>query len=198
MAASDAGATIDSSTSTASCWTMRTFSQPAARRCAAAARRRRADGPRCRRSRRAGAAAAIAAVALPMPKPISTASGATRPNTARSRPAAATNGNDEARRQRRERACLPGPIRPARTTKLRMRGGGAAPASSGSGVQLSLIDFTRRASARARRSLPIIAAAGGCSSMVERQLPKLHTRVRFPSPAPKTPPIPPRMHLLAQ
>ena len=25
----------------------------------------------------------------------------------------------------------------------------------------------------------------GCSSMVERQLPKLHTRVRFPSPAPK-------------
>jgi hypothetical protein len=24
----------------------------------------------------------------------------------------------------------------------------------------------------------------GCSSMVERQLPKLHTRVRFPSPAP--------------
>ena len=25
---------------------------------------------------------------------------------------------------------------------------------------------------------------GGCSSMVERQLPKLHTRVRFPSPAP--------------
>jgi cytochrome oxidase Cu insertion factor (SCO1/SenC/PrrC family) len=27
-------------------------------------------------------------------------------------------------------------------------------------------------------------AARGCSSMVERQLPKLHTRVRFPSPAP--------------
>ena len=26
----------------------------------------------------------------------------------------------------------------------------------------------------------------GCSSMVERQLPKLHTRVRFPSPAPVT------------
>jgi hypothetical protein len=25
----------------------------------------------------------------------------------------------------------------------------------------------------------------GRSSMVERQLPKLHTRVRFPSPAPK-------------
>src|SRR5690606_18210770 len=29
-----------------------------------------------------------------------------------------------------------------------------------------------------------IAADSGCSSMVERQLPKLHTRVRFPSPAP--------------
>jgi hypothetical protein len=27
-------------------------------------------------------------------------------------------------------------------------------------------------------------APRGCSSMVERQLPKLHTRVRFPSPAP--------------
>ena len=26
----------------------------------------------------------------------------------------------------------------------------------------------------------------GCSSMVERQLPKLHTRVRFPSPAPES------------
>ena len=30
----------------------------------------------------------------------------------------------------------------------------------------------------------------GCSSMVERQLPKLHTRVRFPSPAPITVPRP--------
>jgi hypothetical protein len=30
----------------------------------------------------------------------------------------------------------------------------------------------------------IIRALRGCSSMVERQLPKLHTRVRFPSPAP--------------
>jgi hypothetical protein len=29
------------------------------------------------------------------------------------------------------------------------------------------------------------AAHCGCSSMVERQLPKLHTRVRFPSPAPR-------------
>src|SRR3954453_16332271 len=28
------------------------------------------------------------------------------------------------------------------------------------------------------------APGGGCSSMVERQLRKLHTRVRFPSPAP--------------
>src|SRR5688572_25570170 len=28
----------------------------------------------------------------------------------------------------------------------------------------------------------------GCSSMAERQLPKLHTRVRFPSPAPPFPP----------
>lgn len=31
---------------------------------------------------------------------------------------------------------------------------------------------------------PYNAACCGCSSMVERQLPKLHTRVRFPSPAP--------------
>src|SRR5690242_13149712 len=29
-----------------------------------------------------------------------------------------------------------------------------------------------------------IAGPRGCSSMAERQLPKLHTRVRFPSPAP--------------
>src|SRR3954468_22774120 len=29
-----------------------------------------------------------------------------------------------------------------------------------------------------------IPADRGCSSMAERQLPKLHTRVRFPSPAP--------------
>ena len=29
----------------------------------------------------------------------------------------------------------------------------------------------------------------GCSSMVERQLPKLHTRVRFPSPAPAFAPL---------
>ena len=29
-----------------------------------------------------------------------------------------------------------------------------------------------------------VSLTGGCSSMVERQLPKLHTRVRFPSPAP--------------
>jgi hypothetical protein len=31
------------------------------------------------------------------------------------------------------------------------------------------------------------ASRRGCSSMVERQLPKLHTRVRFPSPAPGVP-----------
>ena len=30
------------------------------------------------------------------------------------------------------------------------------------------------------------SAVCGCSSMVERQLPKLHTWVRFPSPAPTT------------
>ena len=39
-----------------------------------------------------------------------------------------------------------------------------------------------------RRSRPThsarIARCCGCSTMVERQLPKLHTRVRFPSPAP--------------
>src|SRR3989344_6935407 len=29
----------------------------------------------------------------------------------------------------------------------------------------------------------------GCSSMAERQLPKLHTRVRFPSPAPAKNPV---------
>ena len=31
--------------------------------------------------------------------------------------------------------------------------------------------------------------ACGCSSMAERQLPKLHTRVRFPSPAPEQPKV---------
>ena len=35
-----------------------------------------------------------------------------------------------------------------------------------------------------RNSLYRASARRGCSSMVERQLPKLHTRVRFPSPAP--------------
>ena len=34
------------------------------------------------------------------------------------------------------------------------------------------------------REPPRRVAWRGCSSMVERQLPKLHTRVRFPSPAP--------------
>src|ERR1700704_6779097 len=34
----------------------------------------------------------------------------------------------------------------------------------------------------------------GCSSMVERQLPKLHTRVRFPSPAPARKPALARRH----
>ena len=41
--------------------------------------------------------------------------------------------------------------------------------------------------------LPIMRWAArrrGCSSMVERQLPKLHTRVRFPSPAPAAAPGP--------
>ncbi len=38
----------------------------------------------------------------------------------------------------------------------------------------------RRRSVHIRRR----RAPRGCSSMVERQLPKLHTRVRFPSPAP--------------
>ena len=33
-------------------------------------------------------------------------------------------------------------------------------------------------------SFAIIRPRRGCSSMAERQLPKLHTRVRFPSPAP--------------
>ncbi len=36
-----------------------------------------------------------------------------------------------------------------------------------------------------RGPLATISARCGCSSMVERQLPKLHTRVRFPSPAPE-------------
>ena len=33
------------------------------------------------------------------------------------------------------------------------------------------------------RKLSEFISQRGCSSMVERQLPKLHTRVRFPSPA---------------
>src|SRR5438105_12520356 len=34
-------------------------------------------------------------------------------------------------------------------------------------------------------ALPIIGAGRGCSSMAEQKLPKLTTRVRFPSPAPE-------------
>ena len=56
-----------------------------------------------------GAAAAIAAVALPMPKPISTTSGATRPNAAREVDRRGDERQHEARRQRRQRARLPGP-----------------------------------------------------------------------------------------
>src|SRR5207302_5350389 len=34
-------------------------------------------------------------------------------------------------------------------------------------------------------ALPIIGTGRGCSSMAEQKLPKLTTRVRFPSPAPE-------------
>ena len=43
------------------------------------------------------------------------------------------------------------------------------------------------ASGSAIRTDGRIRACCGCSSMAERQLPKLHTRVRFPSPAPQAP-----------
>src|SRR5271170_5568879 len=45
-----------------------------------------------------------------------------------------------------------------------------------------------KASGRADTSAECVTkhSERGCSSMVERQLPKLHTWVRFPSPAPKS------------
>ena len=102
------------------------------RRSAAAARRRRADGPRCRGSRLRRRAAAIAAVALPMPKPISTTSGATRPNTAAKSTGRAANGNTKRGASVASARAWPGPMRPARTTKLRMRGADAfEPSSAG-------------------------------------------------------------------
>src|SRR6185369_16560067 len=44
-----------------------------------------------------------------------------------------------------------------------------------------------RGAGRKLRRYGISTIRCGCSSMVERQLPKLHTRVRFPSPAPVLP-----------
>ena len=43
--------------------------------------------------------------------------------------------------------------------------------------------FDRRTACRSRLTIAMVETCGR-SSMVERQLPKLHTRVRFPSPAP--------------
>src|SRR5207249_12257748 len=49
-------------------------------------------------------------------------------------------------------------------------------------------------------ALPILIKSGvsGRSSMAERQLPKLHTRVRFPSPAPSPNNFPKRSPLLIE
>ncbi len=80
-------------------------------------------------------------------------------------------------------------------------GGGAAGPQCSSGRQGAAVRIMRAAASRpgtaperhateplANRPPPWLWSASRCgrSSMVERQLPKLHTRVRFPSPAPKT------------
>ena len=123
-----------------------------------------------------------------MPKPISSTSGASRPNTRveierrRRRTAATKRGAELRERARLARAHAAGAHHEAADARRRGRAGLIA----GRGRRCRLIDFMTARERRARGSLPIIAAAGGCSSMVERQLPKLHTRVRFPSPAPKT------------
>src|SRR5205085_1219605 len=46
------------------------------------------------------------------------------------------------------------------------------------------MDFRAPAPLASAPALPIIPAGCGCSSMAEQKLPKLTTRVRFPSPAP--------------
>ena len=60
-------------------------------------------------------------------------------------------------------------------------GGQSPSAGCGRGRRPAL---PRRAFALSLPQLRAICGARGRSSMVERQLPKLHTRVRFPSPAP--------------
>ncbi len=81
-------------------------------------------------------------------------------------------------------------------------GGGAAGPQCSSGRQGAAVRIMRAAASRpgtaperhpteplANRPPPWLWSASRCgrSSMVERQLPKLHTRVRFPSPAPAPP-----------
>jgi hypothetical protein len=56
-----------------------------------------------------------------------------------------------------------------------------APESQNRGVKSSRARPRRGSSAKVVHQQP---RQRGCSSMAERQLPKLHTRVRFPSPAP--------------
>ena len=78
-----AGAIICATTSTASCADDANVGRAALHRAGAAARRRRAGASRRRGSRRAACAAAIAAVVSPMPNPISSTTGASRPKIAR-------------------------------------------------------------------------------------------------------------------
>ena len=101
-----------------------------------------------------GAAAAIVAVALPMPKPISTASGATRPKTRAKSTGSSTNGSTKRGASVASARACPGPIRPARTTKLRMRGGAVAAGLADSGSGLSFIAAPRH---RERRRAEVAA-----------------------------------------
>ncbi len=73
-------------------------------------------------------------------------------------------------------------MRPTRVCRTGLAGPVAGMARAGS------IRAGRRLNRRWRRGYD--AARRGCSSMAEQKLPKLTTRVRFPSPAPTNPPFP--------
>ena len=88
-------------------------------------------------------------------------------------------------RRRSPTLFLYGPVPPATPAAARI---GPARAAAGC-VCRGQPPRTRHAAGRPQdrcilRAASVPSGARGCSSMAERQLPKLHTRVRFPSPAP--------------
>ena len=127
------------------------------RRSGAAGRRRPGGCTSTPRKSVPGRRWAIAAVASPMPKPISSTTGASRPNSAAKSSGAAEKGSTK----RGPRSCSarvwPLPMRPARSTKLRMaRGacseGGSFMAWQGQGAHCRSGAGTARACAGRQRS----------------------------------------------